>query len=126
MSEEKKEVVVLLNKSNRRFMIGNDASKSKPVFIGPGATAEVPASKAAALLKTYPKALFDISKMAKPQSVKDIEKEVKDRDEKIKALSDKIAELEGVLKKAEAEAEEAKGLKEKLSKAEAEIKKLKK
>ena len=120
------EKIVVMNKSNRRFVIGNNTEKNKPVFIGPGETAELGSDQATKLMKTYPAALFDISKMAKTQSVKDIEKGIKDRDEKIAALVAKVSELEGVLKKALAENEGNKGLAEQLKKTQEELKKLKK
>ena len=45
----------------------------------------------------YPKDLVDMTKMAPSKSVADINKGIKDRDEKIVALQAKIAELEATL-----------------------------
>jgi DNA repair exonuclease SbcCD ATPase subunit len=60
---------------------------------------ELPVDQAGKLMKMYSKELVDMSKMAKPQSVSTI-KEIKDRDEKIAALTAKIAELESALSEA--------------------------
>ena len=96
MSDTK--VLVVYNRSKKRFKVGQ--GKAGSTYLEPSTSMELPIGQAEKLMKMYKKDLVDMSKMAKPKSVADINKEVKDRDEKIAALTAKIAELEAVLKEA--------------------------
>jgi hypothetical protein len=90
--------IVIYNRSAKRFKVTHDDKGG--TYLEPGSSAELPVAQAGKLLKTYPKELVDMSKMAKPKSTADIEKQITDRDAKIKALTERISELETELKKA--------------------------
>lgn len=95
MSETK--TIVVYNRSKKRFKVSQD--KTGGTYLEPGTSLELPSERAGKLIKMYPKELVDMSKIAKPKSVSNI-KEIKDRDEKIAALTAKITELEASLKEA--------------------------
>jgi hypothetical protein len=105
MSEEK--TVKIYNKGQCRFLVEKAENGRNPKYLEPGGTAEVEITAGNKLLKTYPKDLVDMGKIPKAKSVADIDKLVKEKDDKIVELIKKCEELEVKLAKAIDDAKKA-------------------